>query len=361
MTSKERVMRTFNHQKPDRVPIDYSSNPEIDRKLKKHFGLDEHDYEGLLKKLKVDFRAIQTPYIGEYFFKPDEIDIEKGYQVDPVWGVRTRWVEHSAGGYQDFCRFILKGASLEDVKKLKFPSPDDYDYSTVEAQCDYYKDYAIYIGNPGLGDNMNQAGMLFSQEEVYAGLILEDEALLYHMDKRNEIMLEVTRRTLEAANGKIDFMWLGEDLGTQRYPIISLDLFREQIRPRLQAYVDLAKEYNIPVMIHSCGSSSAFFEDFLEMGITAVDTLQPEAHNMSPEYLVENYNGKMMFHGCLSTTGNLAFGSPEDVERDCKHILDVMMPTYSYCYSPTHMIQDNSPLENVLKLYEVGQTYGVYK
>ena len=30
-------------------------------------------------------------------------------------------------------------------------------------------------------------------------------------------------------------------------------------------------------MIHTCGSSSWAYEDFIEMGIDAVDTLQPEA------------------------------------------------------------------------------------
>ncbi len=35
-------------------------------------------------------------------------------------------------------------------------------------------------------------------------------------------------------------------------------------------------------MMHSCGSSSWAYDDFLEMGITIVDTLQPEAKDMSP-------------------------------------------------------------------------------
>ena len=36
MTSKERVLRTLNYEKTDRVPINYSANPGIDRKLKKY-------------------------------------------------------------------------------------------------------------------------------------------------------------------------------------------------------------------------------------------------------------------------------------------------------------------------------------
>ncbi len=53
--------------------------------------------------------------------------------------------------------------------------------------------------------------------------------------------------------------------------------------------VDLAKAFNLPVMIHTCGSSSWAYEDFIEMGVTVVDTLQPEATNMAPAYLKQQF------------------------------------------------------------------------
>ena len=80
-------------------------------------------------------------------------------------------------------------------------------------------------------------------------------------------------------------------------------------------FIDLAKSYHLPVMVHSCGSSSWVYEDFIEMGVDAVDTLQPEATNMSPEYLVEHFAGRLSFHGCISTAGALAYGSVEDVKK----------------------------------------------
>ena len=36
------------------------------------------------------------------------------------------------------------------------------------------------------------------------------------MDRRNAIFLEVIRRTLEMAEGAIDMLWIGEDLGRER-------------------------------------------------------------------------------------------------------------------------------------------------
>ena len=36
------------------------------------------------------------------------------------------------------------------------------------------------------------------------------------------------------------------------------------------------------------------------------------------------------------------------------------MPGGGYCFSPTHALQDNSPTENVLAMYETGRRCGVY-
>ena len=54
-----------------------------------------------------------------------------------------------------------------------------------------------------------------------------------------DIQLETTRRTLEAARGGIDFIWIGEDLGSQQSPLISAALLRKHILPRHQRFLDL--------------------------------------------------------------------------------------------------------------------------
>jgi uroporphyrinogen-III decarboxylase len=174
------------------------------------------------------------------------------------------------------------------------------------------------------------------------------------------VRFEVARRTIEAAQGGVDFMWLGEDLGSQNRPLISLDLYRRHLRPRHRELIDLAKSFRLPVMIHTCGSSSWVYEDFIEMGVTAVDTLQPEAKDMSPAYLKKKFGGRLAFHGCISTAGPVAFGTPEQVFAEVRETLEIMMPGGGYCLSPAHQLQDNSPTENVLALYEAAHRYGSY-
>ena len=137
-------------------------------------------------------------------------------------------------------------------------------------------------------------------------------------------------------------------------------MLRKHILPRHKPFFDLAGAYDLPVMLHSCGSSSWAYEQYIQMGLKAVDTLQPEARDMSPEYLKNRFGGRLAFHGCISTAGPVATGTVEETIAYCQHILDVMMPGGGYCIAPTHRLQDNSPTENVVAMYATAREYGAY-
>ena len=139
-----------------------------------------------------------------------------------------------------------------------------------------------------------------------------------------------------------------------------MDIFKKHIRPRYQKLVDLGKHFGTQVMIHTCGSSSWAYEDFIKMGINAVDTLQPEAKDMSPEYLKETFGGRLAFHGSISTAGPVATGTVEETIEYCRSTLDIMMPGGGYSFAPTHSLQDNSPTKNVVAMYETAKEHGRY-
>ena len=354
MTCKERVLAALARQEPDRVPVNYVANPEIDQGLMSHFGLAQGDHEGLLQALGVDLRSVGAPYVG-----PRLHEEPPGVRVDE-WGIHRRWIAHDTGGYWDYCDWPLREATLEKVERWPLPSPDDYDYARVADACERYREYCIVAGGAGLGDIINSIGMLRTMAQVLVDLITDDPAGLALIDRKLAVQREVMRRTLEAGGGRIDLLWIGEDLGTQRGPVISPALFGKQIRPRLQQFVDLAREWGIPVMIHSCGSSSWAFDDFVDMGIQAVDTLQPEAADMQPAYLKERYGDRLAFHGMISTAGPVAYGTVQDVVENVRQTLEVMMPGGGYMLAPTHALQSNSPIENVVAMYQAARTYGVY-
>ncbi|HUU11500.1 MAG TPA: uroporphyrinogen decarboxylase family protein [Phycisphaerae bacterium] len=354
MTSRERVHAALRHEAPDRVPVNYIANPEIDARLKAHYGLAAIDDEGLRQALGVDFRGVHAPYVGPKLH-PDIPD-----RTVDIWGIRRRWVEHTAGGYWDYCDWPLAGATLDEVEAWPLPSPDDFDYAAVAEACRGAGDFCVVAGGGGTGDIINSTGMLRTMEQVLVDLATDAAAGLRLIDRRLAVVHEVTRRTLEAGRGRVDLLWLGEDLGTQRGPLISLTLFRKHIRPRMQRFVDLGKAFGVPVMIHSCGSSSWAFDDFLEMGIAAVDTLQPEPKDMAPAYLKRRWGDRLAFHGMISTAGPVAYGSVADVVANVRETLRIMMPGGGYCLAPTHALQSNSPTENVVAMYDAAREYGAY-
>lgn len=354
MTSKERVLAAFARQEPDRVPIDYSANAGIDARLKTHFGLKPDDTEGLRQALGVDFRSVGALYKGPRLHQ----DIpERGVKVSD-WGIHVRWVEHQSGGYWDYCDFPLKDADEEAIRNWPLPNPDHFDYSVVPTQCRQFQDYAIWLHC--FGDLINGNGMLRGMEQTLMDLVTDEPAGLLLADRRFGIQMEVARRSLEAAKGKYDILFLGEDLGTQDRPMISMDVFKKHVRPRYQRLVDLGKSFGTRVMIHTCGSSSWAYEDFIEMGIDCVETLQPEARDMSPAYLKKTFGDRLAFHGCISTAGPVATGTVEDTINSCRDTLKIMMPGGGYCFAPTHALQDNSPTENVVAMYETASRFGRY-
>lgn len=353
MTSKQRVQKALAREIPDRVPIDYESNEGINRRLMQHFKANNQDE--LLQALNVDFRGIGPEYKGKRLHKEVE-----GRNVNPLDGTVTRWVEHETGGYWDFCDFPLIEADEETVANWPLPNPDDFDCTNAVEMAKYYKDFGLYCGNPGLGCIINSNGFLRGMEQALIDLLIDEPAGLLLTDRRMKIDLAIMERLLDKCHTYIDVMWMGEDLGTQIAPFISKEVYNRNLRPYHQMFIDLAKSYNVKVMIHTCGSSSWVYPDFIEMGVDCVDTLQPEAVNMSPRYLKDTFGGKLSFHGCISTAGPLAYGTADEVEANVRETLDIMMPGGGYMICPTHQIQDNSPTENVVRMYECALKYGKY-
>ncbi|MGL6174750.1 MAG: uroporphyrinogen decarboxylase family protein [Cellulosilyticaceae bacterium] len=356
MSSRERVLRTFHFEKTDRVPIDYIANPSIHNKLSKVLGVEENNYEGLLRKLGVDYRGVGVPYRGPSLFSK-----VKGLNTDPVYGFNTRWVKNGFGGYEDFCAFPLENVEEEVIANFPVPNVEDFDYSNVVEKLKTYDEYSIYIGGAGFADIINSTGRVMGMEQTLINLLLEDEATLTYINRKAQMELGVLERLLNKGRGRIDFLWMGEDLGTQHTPLIGLDLYRKVLKPIHKQYVDLAKSYNIPVMMHSCGSSSWAYKEFIEIGINAVDTLQPEATNMKPKYLKDTFGNQLSFHGCISTAGPLAYGTTDEVRNNIRETLEIMMPGGGYHLAPTHAIQDNTPVENLIAMYQAAHELGEFR
>jgi len=131
------------------------------------------------------------------------------------------------------------------------------------------------------------------------------------------------------------------------------------LKPRHIQFVRLAESWNIPVMMHSCGSASWEYDEFIDMGISAVDTLQPDAADMDPRYLKERFGQNLASHGGFSTAGAVVQGCLADLRQELEYLLGAMTPGGGYMFSPTHMLQDNSNADLVLSAYEYVRNWPV--
>ena len=131
MTAKERVAKTFQFEKTDRVTIGYDTNPIAHKNLCDALGVDPKDDITFLKMLGVDYVRAAPVYTGPKLYE----DIP-GRRRNPENGAVTKYIENQFGGYWDFCDFPLKGVDDEAIYNYPFPDPDCYDYDSADAYID---------------------------------------------------------------------------------------------------------------------------------------------------------------------------------------------------------------------------------
>jgi uroporphyrinogen decarboxylase len=63
----------------------------------------------------------------------------------------------------------------------------------------------------------------------------------------------------------------------------------------------------------------------------------------------------MAFWGGLSVQQTMPYGTPDDVRRETRRLLDEMAPGGGYILSPAHSISGDVPVENIEAFLEVAQ------
>ena len=343
LTPKERVLMAVNHVQPDRPPITIYVTPEIHHALCTHFG--DRSYTDAFQ---IDFR-----HIGPAGLKPPPKP-QNGADFCDEWGVGYKMVQNNAGGtYPEAWDITLaRLCTIEDVESYEWPDADNYDYSVIPEQIEAVKDYAVCLGSAGIPDIINGVGRGRGMEQVLIDIITEDPVGTAIIDKRVDYYDEWCRRSLEAGQGKIDILCLGEDLGSQKGPTMSPETFDGFFRPRIQRFIDLGREFGAKTMMHCCGSSRLLQPRLIEMGLDILDAVQPEPVAMDPEELKRLHGDKLTFCGMISTQQTLPHGTVEQCRAEARHRIDVLGRGGGYFFAPAHGIQPDTPLENVLAIYE---------
>ena len=353
MTPKERVLAAINHQQPDRVPIQTYLTPEIEAQLAGHLGSAD-----ILAALGVDFRGVGPRFTGV------ERPVPEGCASVDEWGTGYIMKEYPGGTYPEpFHQPLAHLASLDDVNAYHWPRIDDYDFSGLRARCEAVSDYAVCLGGAGMPDIVNGVGRGRGMEQVLLDIMTQDEVGVAVIDRRCDFYYDYCRRALETAGDLIDILCLGEDCGNQLGPMFDPVVFDRFFRPRLQRFYDLGHAFGCKVMMHSCGSTRRLMPRFIEMGLDVLDAVQPEPAGMNPDEVKREFGDKLAFCGMISTQHTLPHGTEAECRAEARHRIDVIGKGGGYIFSPAHCIQPDTPIENVLAIYEeaLGLTEGALR
>ncbi len=345
MTSRERVMTAFDHREPDKVPRWCGASDEFWAKAKRTLGLDD---EGLRLRFGDDFRRVFSRYAGP------SIELEEGATWESPFGVQRRGI-----GYGQPLSHPLAGATtVEEVADYRWPDPEWMDVSRVAEDARLWGGkYAILGGDwsPYWHDAIDLVGhenlyyMMFDYPEV-AEEIFSRIVDYYH---------GVSKNIFEAAADEIDIFFIGNDLGSQNGPLVSVDLFRRFLLPGLTRLIDLGHRYDLKVMLHCCGGFRPLIPDMIEAGLDGLHALQPDAVGMDPAGLKRDFGDAILLNGAVDSHHIVIDGeTPEWVRKKTLEILEIMAPGGGYVAGASHdSILEETPVENVLAMFDTVEEF----
>jgi len=77
--------------------------------------------------------------------------------------------------------------------------------------------------------------------------------------------------------------------------------------------------------------------------------------------LKAEFGSKILFNGAIDSHHVLIKGTPESVRRQTREVLDIMKPGGGYVAGASHdWILEETPLENVLAMFDAIQEFGRY-
>jgi uroporphyrinogen decarboxylase len=355
MTSRERVLTALDHKEPDRVPIHLDFTPEAAEKLSQHLKLSNataEAYSGKVSELPlimghdilVAWHGIATSY---YAKKEDEYTCE--------WGIGWRWVDIPQGRYTEMVKRPLSDESV--LSSFSCPNPEDswrYD-SARKLLTEHGATHAIVGGMPCT--LFEAAWYLRGYEEFLADLIINKDFAHTLLDKIYRFQL-VTGKTL--AELGVDILWLGDDFGTQHSLIVSPQTWREFFKPR---YASLIQEFrkikpDVKIAYHSDGNIESLLPEYIDIGVDILNAVQPKS--MDPAHLKRRFGKNLSFWGTVDIQDVMPYGAPHDVEEEVKLRIRTVGTDGGLILGPSHNIQPDVPLENILAFYKAAKKYGKY-
>lgn len=345
---KDRVNKALAFEKPDRTPRDFAASPEIWAKLQQHFGVEER--EDILKKLNIDCRVVASDSFCSP--PPDHIRPEENGVKTDIWGARRKKIKIPTGYLEEYESYPLESAqSVDDLKQHAWPEQDWWDFADIRAIIEKINVSAAYNIRYRIGGFFETAWSFYGFEKFLLDLALNPDMPKYVLDRIAEIHINNLNSALENASDLIDIVYFYDDIASQNSLLMSPEMYNQFVKPYHAEVIQTAAKYDLPVMMHCCGSVFTLIDDLIGMGLKILNPIQPSAKDMNPEKLIDEFGGRIVFHGGIDIQKFLPFAAPEEVREKVEYTSNLLGSNGGYIMSGSHHIQSDTPLENVLAMY----------
>lgn len=350
MTPYERVRKAFNHEAPDRVPCDFIASDVVLAKLYEYFNISSK--EELLKILKVDKRAVAPKYIG-----PPLKEFEDGSHEIIVSG-GPHWKRIDDAGFTESCVYF-PWSDVENASDLIDRTGwngkiEWWDFSQIKEDISALQhDDEYWLAAHGDPSGLQHLCMWVGDEKFYSLLASDEDLAVAMIEQHNKYRLEYALKVLEAGGGKINELMGGGDYGAQDGLLISKKMFNKYFRDLYKKfYSEIRKNFDVEIYFHCCGSVVDLIPDLIDLGVTILDPVQTSARGMDPHQLKNKFGSKLNFHGAIDIQRFLPNATVAEVKIEVKKIASILGNNGGYMLAPGHALQADTPIQNILAMYE---------
>jgi uroporphyrinogen decarboxylase len=331
MTHKERMRRALTRQPVDRLPTQVNYTTRMGALLADHLGVT---------------RGALPARLNNHLLR---VDIDAPRQTSPDGKVQYDW--WGAGWSTEQEGYFLEFAPLSDCRNLdaiSWPDPQaphllDGAASAIAA------DAGEHFVAPNFGFALfERAWSLRGLGNFLADTVLDPGYAGELLDRIINIQVAVARRFVALG---VDAGYLGDDYGGQKGLMISPRSWRTLVKPRLARLFTPFREAGLPVILHTDGQIEAILPDLVEIGLTVLNPVQPEA--LEHRWLYTQYGDALTFYGGISTQTVLPFGAPAEVKAAVRACARALAPLGTgLVIGPSHRMMTDIPLANVDAMLE---------
>lgn len=348
MTARERVLAAVHREPPDRVPKEAGFTPAIWERFRQETGSnDPAGYFGMETR-SVGFRPLQQqPDFSAYYAG---LDYGRPIEVGEYGTGNVR------GDFHHFTRRVFPLRNATTIAEVDaYPWPDvtpEYRHAHLEEQVARLHADGYFVDGFS-GHIFETAWQITGFEKFFEDMALNPEFVERVLDRITEDNCFRSRRLAEAG---VDMLRTGDDVGMQDRLMMRPEQWRRFLKPRLAREIAAAREVQpgIPVWCHSDGKIAEITDDLIEVGVTVLNPVQPECLDLV--WLKKRYGNRLAFWGTIGTQTVMPFGTPEDVRRTVREMIELFWP--GLVLAPTHVLEPDVPWENVLAFFAAVEEYG---